>query len=108
MTDDGGSFFFQLRTGDGEVILRGLGTTSKIMTQNEILHARNSLREEERLVPHQADDGKWFAVLKDRDGSVLARSPRVEGREQLEALVERLQRHAGAPMVDLSKHRSAS
>ena len=70
------TYFFQLRMDDGSVILRSLGSDSKIMTQNEVLHLRNSLRDDSRLVPHDGDDGSFFLVVKDRDGTVLARTPR--------------------------------
>ena len=100
---DDETFFFQLRTADGDVILRSLGSPSKIMTQNEILHLRNSLRDESRLVPHESADGSRFLVIKDSDGSVLARSAKVGSDDELESMAAQLQAAASAPMVDLAK-----
>ncbi|MFN3241733.1 MAG: hypothetical protein ACE37K_09500 [Planctomycetota bacterium] len=103
------TFLFQLRTKDGDVVLRGLGSPSKIMTQNEILHLRNSLRDDARRVPHESADGEHFLVIKDRDGSVLAKSPRVASKEALEGLEQRILDACGAPIVDLTKRsRSAA
>ena len=98
------TFRFQLRHADGEVILRGLDSTSKIMSQNEILHLRNSLRDDSRMVRHTAKDGTQFVVVKDRDGSVLARSKNVATEAELDELVESLLGAAGAPIIDLAKH----
>lgn len=101
------TYFFQLRMDDGSVILRSLGSDSKIMTQNEVLHLRNSLRDDSRLVPHGGEDGSFFLVVKDRDGSVLARTPRAKTRPELDELTSKLLASSAAPMVDLSKSHHA-
>ncbi len=103
--DHDDTFVFQLRTADGDVVLRGLGSPSKIMVQNEILHLRNALRDDSRIVPHEAD-GEHFVVVKDRDGSVLAKSKRVDSEAALKELVDGLLAAATAPIIDLSKHRT--
>lgn len=102
---DHDAFFFQLRMADGDVVLRGLDSPSKIMVQNEILHLRNALRDDSRLVPHDGDDGERFVVVKDRDGSVLARSKRVDGDAALRELVDDLLGAAHAPIIDLARPR---
>lgn len=104
--DEGGRFFFQLCAPKGDVLLTSLPGDSKIMIQNAVLNARNSVRDPERLVPHTSDSGKHFAVLKDRNGEVLARTVRVDSAEALETLLE-LVRSLGssAPLVDKSKRR---
>jgi hypothetical protein len=104
---EGDVFFFQLRTADGDVILRSLDSPSKIMTQSEILHLRSSLQEGSRLVPHTSTTGEHFIVVKDADGSVLAKSARVATEEELQALRERIVEAAQAPIVDLSKRRAS-
>ncbi|MEO6593461.1 MAG: hypothetical protein ABIP94_01765 [Planctomycetota bacterium] len=105
--ETGGKFHFLLRSPDGEVLLRSLAGDSKIMAQNELLHARNALRDDARLVPHEGEDGSRFLIVKDRDGSVLARSPKVNTAAELHALTEQI-RHAGqgAPVIDLTKRRA--
>lgn len=97
------TFSFQLRTADGEVILSGLESPSKIMTQNEVLHLRNCLRDDSRMVPHEDDAGMRFVVVKDRDGTVLARSPKVHSEDDLVQLEQRMIAAASAPMVDLAR-----
>jgi len=101
------TFLFQLRTADGEVVLRSLGSPSKIMTQNEILHLRSAIRDESHFVPHVADDGTHFLVLKDKDGSVLAKTDHVGSAAVLDQLKETIIAAGAAPMIDLTKkHRS--
>lgn len=95
---------FNLRTAEGQVLLTGLGAKSKIMVQNEVLHVRNSLRDPSHLVAHEAPDGSHWFVLKDADGSVLARSPHVTTKAALDELRLRiLAVAASAPIVDLIK-----
>ena len=97
------AFFFRLRMADGEVVLRGLGSPSKIMVQNEILHLRNALRDPSHLIAHESDNGERFIVVKDRDRSVLARSKRVNGGAAMRELVGELLGAAHAPIIDLAK-----
>lgn len=96
---------FNLRTAEGEILLTGLGgSSSKVMVQNEILHVRSALRDRANLVPHHGKDGSHWVVLKDHDGSVLAKSPHVANAHEREALESRLLAVAGkAPIVDLTK-----
>lgn len=104
--DEGGRFFFQLCSPEGDVLLTSLPGTSKIMVQNAVLNARNSVRDPERLIVHESDAGEHFAVLKDRNGEVLARTGRVGTAEALEAMLERVRSlGSSAPLVDRSKHR---
>ena len=101
-----GKFLFQLRGTDGSVLLNGLTCDSKIMAQNEVLHARNSLRDDTRLVEHSADDGTSFFVIKDRNGSAIARSAHVGSSNELAALIELVRSTAQhAPLVDLAKRK---
>ena len=75
---------FNLRTAEGQVLLTGLDPS--------------------RLVAHEAPDGSHWFVLKDADGSVLARSPHVTTKAALDELCTRiLAVAASAPIVDLIK-----
>jgi hypothetical protein len=99
---------FHLRTTDGQTLLTGLGSNSKIMLQNEILHARKALRDRSHIVKHAGDDGTHWIVVKDLDGSVLAKSPHLPTPEALEEVIARvLAVAATAPIVDLSKRAHA-
>jgi uncharacterized protein YegP (UPF0339 family) len=101
-----GKFLFQLRGTDGSVLLNGLSCDSKIMAQNEVLHVRNSLRDEARVIAHQADDSSSFLVIKDLKGTAIARSPQVSTGKELTAFTALIRTAAqNAPLVDLAKRK---
>lgn len=103
-----GKFLFQLRGDDGNVLLSSHTCDSKIMAQSEVLQARNSLRDVDRLVAEQAGDGTHYYVVKDRKGSVLAKSPVTASADEFAGLSSAIRTAAqNAPLVDLTKHRSA-
>lgn len=104
---DDGSYVFQLRSNAGELLLKGPHCPSKIMTQNGILHLRRALQHPELMEAHTNADGSSFIVVRDQDGSALARSRRAASDTVREDLERSLCEAAGAPMIDLTKHRSA-
>jgi len=96
---------FQLRGDGGRTLLAGLPGTSKIMLQNAILHVRSALRDSHNLVPHRSADGRHFLAVKDKDGSILAKSPHVATPGEVEELAHTILAVAGkAPIVDMTKH----
>jgi hypothetical protein len=96
--------YFQLQKPTGPLLLKSLGSKSKIMTQNEIAHLRATLQEPSHLVPHEAADGTRFLVVKDKDGSVLAKSPHVPDASSMAALRQEILQAANtASIVDLTK-----
>jgi len=96
--------FFQLVNKDGQTLLRSLGSTSKIMTQNEIQHLRRALRDPSHLVPHESQDGSRFVVVKEDNGTVVARSPHVPDAAALQALIDDVMASvATAPIIDRTK-----
>lgn len=97
------TFFFQLRTADGNVALRSLASNSKIMTQNEILHLRKAMQDESLLVPHVGADDSHFLVIKDQDGSVLARSSKTRSAAELKELTQTIRDASHSPIIDLTK-----
>jgi uncharacterized protein YegP (UPF0339 family) len=101
--DQQGRFRFRLLDREGRVLLNGLPCDGKIGAQSDVLHARNSIRAGDRLVSHEAH-GHHFVVLKDKDGSVLGRSPQVDSTEHLTALIEQLgELGTNAPLVDATR-----
>jgi hypothetical protein len=96
---------FQLRTHEGQTLLTGLGsTTSKIMLQNDILHVRRASTDASHLVEHEGKDGTHWVTVKDKDGSVLAKSPHVATVAAMQEIKARiLAVVAAAPIVDLAK-----
>jgi uncharacterized protein YegP (UPF0339 family) len=109
-SDSPDQFHFELHADDGAVLLRGLVGNSKIMVQNEVLHLRRAAVAPELLVDHHPGAHEHFLVVKDVDGSVLARSPAVAATAQLQQLREQVAALAPhAPLVDRTKvHRARS
>ena len=104
VSDDPGRFFFRLLDRTGRLLLTGLPCEGKIAAQSEVLHARNSIRAADRFVSHRADDGSHFVVLKDKDGSVLAKSATMATEAELTALIAQATALGGAaPLVDLTR-----
>ena len=99
---------FHLRTTEGQTLLSGLASDSKIMLQNEILHARKALRDPSHIVKHHGADGSHWIVVKDLDGSVLAKSPHVPSETALDEVIQRvLAVAATAPILDMTKRAHA-
>jgi len=98
---------FRLCSTTGQTLLTGLPGSSKIMLQNDILHVRTALRDSGNLVPHRGTDGSHFLTVKDKDGTVLAKSPHVPTPQAIEELAHAiLAIVAKAPIFDLTKHSS--
>jgi len=107
--DPSGKYRFLLRTADGALLLSSLPGDSKIMVQNDLLHTRNSLGEDACVIEHRADDGTRFVVVKDHDGTVLARSPHMDPKAPFTAILDKIRGAArGAPMVDMAKRKHSA
>ncbi len=99
--DDQGRFCFRLLDGQQHVLLTGLPSKGKVAVQLEVQHARQAIRAGDRFVAHTDHGGEHFVVLKDKDGSVLAKSPHFAVRADVDALIAAVAASApGAPLVD--------
>ncbi len=99
--DDHGRFCFRLIDADETMLLTGLPNSGKIAVQGDVQRTRQSIRAADRFHPHTAHDGSLFAVLKDKNGSVLARSRVVAQQPELDGLLQRIGAIAGdAPLLD--------
>lgn len=104
--DPSGKFHFQLRGAKGQVLLQGLACDGKIAAQTEVQHVRKALQDPDLVVDHDAKDGTHFLVVKDHDGSVLARSPHLAAEALSTLRLEVAITAEKAPLIDLSKHRA--
>ncbi len=107
--DTAGKYYFHLRGPDGGALLASHAFDSKIMAQSAVMNARSALKDETRVLKQQGDDGKHCLIVRDKDGTMLARSPGVAGEPDLEPLCEAI-RGVGivAPVVDLTKRRTTA
>lgn len=105
--DEAGKFHFQLRSPDGDILLRSIGCDGKIKAQTGVLHVRSALRDAARSGPHTEADGSHWVVVKEADGSLLARSVRVADEAAAQALLARIRAISDtAPIIDLTKRRA--
>ena len=103
VSDSTGKFHFDLRAPDGGVLLSSLPCDSKIAVEDDLIRARNALRDASRIVAHHRADDRHFVVIKARDGSVLARSAQVASDSQLTELTDQIcAAAANAPLADLT------
>lgn len=103
-----GKYQFQLRGPDGEVLLTSPGYDGKITAQNAVLHARTAIKDEGRVLDEVTARGQHQIVLKEKDGSLLARSPAADASVLAALRSSILTVAATAPIVDLTKRRPAS
>lgn len=103
-SDSPAQFRFELHADDGSVLLQGLPGDSKIMVQNEVLHLRQAVQAPELVIDHHNGKHEHFLVVKDIDGSVLARSPAVAEVSVLASLRQQVTALApNAALVDRTK-----
>lgn len=104
VADPKGGIHFELLDPDGALLLQGLASDSKIMVQNEVLHTRQSVGDDQRLVVHETAEGQRVVVVKDHDGSVLAKTPKLAPSVDLDALRTQIRTTAAnAPLIDRTK-----
>ncbi|MBX3462074.1 MAG: hypothetical protein KF830_02810 [Planctomycetes bacterium] len=105
--DDAGRFHFQLRSPDGDLLLRSVGCDGKIKAQTAVLHARSGLRDPERSKAEADAEGGHWVVVREADGALLARSPRLGDAAAARALLDRIRGLSDtAPIIDLTKRRA--
>ncbi|MBL8726035.1 MAG: hypothetical protein JNK49_18460 [Planctomycetes bacterium] len=106
VADPRGAIHFELLDPQGTLLLQGLASNSKIMVQNEVLHTRQSVVDDQRVVLHETGEGQHVMVVKDHDGTVLARSPKLAPSVDLAAMREQIRSNAAsAPLIDRTKPR---
>src|SRR5262245_26983041 len=88
--DDHDRFRFRLLDEEEHVLLMGLPHPEKVTAQNDVLHVRQSIAERRRFVHQHTYDGGHFAVLKDANGKVIARSCRVADHDEMGRVVLRI------------------
>jgi len=88
--DDHDRFRFRLLDDEEHVLLMGLPHQEKVTAQHDVQEVRQSIAERRRFVPQHTYDGGHFAVLKDTNGKVIARSCRVADHDEMVRIVGRI------------------
>ena len=78
-----GDFQFNLKSGNGQIVLTSQGYSSKISCENGIESIRHNSREESNFEFKIASNGKFYFVLKASNGQIIGTSEMYENESTL-------------------------
>jgi uncharacterized protein YegP (UPF0339 family) len=98
-----GQYRFNLKAGNGEIILSSEQYISKQSVEGGITSVRSNAPYDSRYERRQASSGQPYFVLKASNGEVIGRSETYSSSLAMEIGIESVKRNAPtAPVVDLS------
>ncbi len=97
-----GKFAFNLKAGNGEIILSSQRYGSKEAALNGIESCRKNLAVEERFERREAKDGQHYFVVKAGNHEVIGRSELYRSKSGMENGIGSCMRNADSPVVDLT------
>ncbi len=101
-----GQFFFNLKAGNGEIILTSEMYKSKASCLNGIESVRKNSAEMSRFEEREATNGKGYFVLKATNGQEIGRSQFYKSNSGLKNGIESVQNNApDAQIVDLTSEK---
>ena len=105
VVDHAGRFHFQLRSPAGCVLLRSVAAPTKVEAQADIRSLRTALRDPARIGPWQGADGFLRILVTGPDGSLLAKSPRLNDMKMVPRVAGYIRAAIeDAPVIDLTQH----
>ena len=95
-------FRFRLLDDEEHVLLMGLPHPEKATAQSDVVQVQQSIAQRRRFVPQHTYDGGHFAVLKDEQGKVIARSCRVPDHAAMVQVVNQIAKIAAGASPDVA------
>ena len=95
-----GEFQFNLKAGNGEVILSSEGYTAKPSCLNGIESVKKNAPEDKRYERKEAKNGKFFFNLKAGNGQVIGTSQMYESAASRDKGIESVKRNAPDASTD--------
>lgn len=95
-----GKFTFNLKSGNGQVILTSQPYTTKASALAGIDSVRNNVISDERFVRKEATDGSPFFVLTATNGQIVGKSQMYSSEGAMENGIASVKSHA--PQADLA------
>ena len=95
-----GEFQFNLKAGNGEVILSSEGYTAKPSCLNGIESVKKNAPEDKRYERKEAKNGKFFFNLKAGNGQVIGSSQMYESAASRDKGIESVKRNAPDASTD--------
>ena len=99
----GGKFTFNLKAGNGEVILTGQTYTTKEAANNGIESVRKNAPFEDRYERRESKSGQPYFVLKAANQQIIGNSEMYSGKSAMENGIASVQKNGpGAKLDDLT------
>ncbi|MGK6349908.1 YegP family protein [Parapedobacter sp. DT-150] len=95
-----GEFQFNLKAGNGEVILASEGYAAKSSCEKGIESVRKNAADENRYERKESKNGKHFFNLKARNGQVVGSSEMYESTSGRDKGIESVKRNAPEATID--------
>ncbi|WP_126244386.1 YegP family protein [Chitinophaga rhizosphaerae] len=95
-----GEFQFNLKAGNGEVILTSEGYSSKAACQNGIDSVRNNARQDERFERKSNAGGKFYFNLKAANGQIIGTSQQYSSETTRDGGIDSVKKNAPEGEVD--------
>jgi len=96
-------YYFNLKAGNGEIILTGEGYTQKPSCLNGISSVQKNSQDADRFEKKESANGQFFFVLKASNGQVIGKSQMYKTAQGRDNGIEAVQRAAAdAQTEDLS------
>lgn len=99
-TRKNGEFQFNLKAGNGEVILASEGYAAKTSALNGIESVRNNASDDNRYERKESNSGKFMFNLKARNGQVIGTSELYESAAGRDKGIESVKRNAPDATVE--------
>ena len=99
-TRKNGEFQFNLKAGNGEIILTSEGYTAKTSCLNGVESVRKNASDDSRYERKEAKNGKFFFNLKAGNGQVIGNSELYESASGRDKGIESVKRNAQDAVLD--------
>lgn len=93
-TRKNGELQFNLKAGNGQVILASEGYTTKSACENGIQSVRKNAQDESRFDSRESSDGKYYFNLKASNGQIIGSSEMYESSSSRDNGIESVRKNA--------------
>jgi uncharacterized protein YegP (UPF0339 family) len=99
-SDKDNKYYFNLKAGNGQVILTSQGYSGKSGCENGIDSVRENCSDDDCVERKEAKNGKWHFNLKAKNGQVIGRSQLYKDDSGMENGIESVRKNAPDSEVD--------
>ncbi len=100
-TGTNGDFYFNLKAGNGEIILQSQGYNAKASCENGIQSVIENSQDDNRFERKESTNGKWYFGLNAKNGQQIGKSEMYESKAGMENGIASVTKNAAdANIVD--------